>query len=62
MSTTFYFGQVSYIYDDYGNLIINHETGALRLWQVFDETQQLNKLVIERHLGNSEYVEITSFI
>lgn len=51
MSTVFYFGNVSYNHDAYGNLIIEHELGALWLWQVFDETQQMNKLVIEWHLG-----------
>ena len=62
MSSTIYFGTVTYIYDDYGNATINHEVGGLRIRQVFDEVQQLNKLVIEWHIGNSEYVEITEFI
>lgn len=62
MSNAIYFGSVQYVYDEYGNAIIEHETGAIRIRQSFDELQQMNKIVIEWHMGNSEYIEITSFI
>lgn len=31
MSSVIYFGNVSYNYDEYGNLIIEHETGGMWL-------------------------------
>lgn len=62
MSSTIYFGSVQYIYDEYGNAIIEHEIGGIRIRQSFDELQQKTKLTIEWHVGNSEYEEVTTFI
>lgn len=62
MSNVLYFGQVTYLYDDYGNLIVNHETGGLWLWQIYDESLSINKLVIEWHLGDGSYEQLTQFV
>lgn len=62
MNTTIYFGQINYVYDEYGNATINHEVGGLWFWQVFDDVHELNKLVIEWHVGDGIYTQITEFI
>ncbi len=59
---SYYFGDVSILWDEFGNKVIDHQNGAIRVRHLVIPNTENYKLVVERHDGGGVYTIIHELV